>query len=86
MISPEKRPKEAILHNLNFTTAASVLIVLWLPFFAGCTVDNVQHGIYEGLRTRNDLQASPSERAGKPESPDYREYDRLRKEQARSRE
>lgn len=56
------------------------IIVLGLSLLAGCTVDNMRQGIYEGFRTRNDLQYSPPERAGKPESPDYREYERLRKQ------
>ena len=51
---------------------------LLLP--AGCTTDGVQHGLYEGFRVRNDLQSSPSERIGKPDSLDYQEYNRLRKE------
>lgn len=55
--------------------------MLGLLLFEGCSVDNVRQGLYEGVRTRNNLQSSPSERAGKPETPDYREYERLRKEQ-----
>ena len=58
-----------------------VFTMLLLPLFTGCTGENVRHGLYEGLRTRNDLQSPPPERFGKPESPDYSEYERLRKEQ-----
>jgi len=59
-------------------------IMLGLLLFEGCTVDNVRQGLYEGVRTQNNLQSSPSERASKPESPDYQEYQRLRKEQGYS--
>ncbi len=58
-----------------------VLILLGLPFFGGCAAENVRQGLYEGVRTRNNLQSSPAERAARPESPDYPEYERLRKEQ-----
>ena len=58
-----------------------LLTMLLLPLFAGCTGENVRHGLYEGIRTRNDLQSSPSERLGQPESPVYSEYERMRKEQ-----
>jgi len=58
-----------------------LLTVLSMLLFSGCTGDNVRHGLYEGIRTRNDLQNSPPERFGKPESPDYQEYERMRKEQ-----
>jgi hypothetical protein len=57
-----------------------LFIVLCLHLFTGCTTSNVTRGVYEGLRTRNDLQSSPSERLGKPASPDYAEYERARKE------
>lgn len=35
--------------------------------------------MYEGIRVRNDLQSSPSERLGKTETPDYDTYQRMRK-------
>jgi hypothetical protein len=55
-----------------------LLTMLWLQLIAGCTVDSVRHGIYEGIRARNDLQRSPSERMGKQEEPNFSEYERLR--------
>ena len=61
--------------------AMLVLPMLLMLLFSGCTGENVRHGLYEGIRTRNDLQSSPAERLGKPESPDYQEYERMRKEQ-----
>ena len=63
-----------------FRFAMLLLIMLSLLLSSSCTGDNVRHGLYEGIRTRNDLQSSPSERFGKPESPDYPEYERMRKE------
>lgn len=60
-----------------------LLAVLGLLLLAGCSTDNLKHGLYEGFRVRNDLQSSPPERGDKPVSPDYQEYERLRKEQNR---
>lgn len=57
------------------------LFVLWLQLFVGCSVKHVTTGIYEGIRVQNDLQSSPSERLGKPESPDYGQYEQMKKEQ-----
>ena len=56
------------------------LVALGLSLCSGCTTDGVRQGLYEGFRVRNDLQSSPSERIGKPESVNYLEYERLRKE------
>jgi hypothetical protein len=64
-----------------FRFAMLLLTMLWLLLLTCCTADNVRHGLYEGIRTRNDLQTSPNERYGKPDSPDYPEYERMRKEQ-----
>jgi hypothetical protein len=58
-----------------------LLTMLLMLLFSGCTGENVWHGLYEGIRTRNDLQSPPPERFGKPESLDYSEYERMRKEQ-----
>ena len=62
----------------------SLLCILLVPAsLAGFTVDHVQQGFYEGLRVRNDLQSSPHDRFGKPESPNYQQYEQLKKEQLR---
>lgn len=58
-----------------------LLTMLLLLPCSGCTGENVRHGLYEGIRTHNDLQSPPPERLGQPASPDYSEYERLRKEQ-----
>lgn len=49
----------------------------------GCSADHMKRGVYEGVRVRNDLQSSPQERIGRPETPPYPEYERLKKEQGR---
>lgn len=58
-----------------------VLTMLLLPLFTGCTANYLWGGLYGGIKARNDLQSTPSERLGQPESPDYSEYERLRREQ-----
>lgn len=46
---------------------------------AGCSSKGVYQGIYEGVRAKNQMDASPSERLGKPELPmDYQQYDNMR--------
>ena len=57
-----------------------ITILLSLQLLPGCSGSNLPRGIYEGVRVRNDLRSSPSERLGRPDSPDYQEYERLRKE------
>jgi hypothetical protein len=64
---------------LRYSTV--LFIILCLQLLAGCTTSNLSRGLYEGVRVRNDLQSSPAERFGKPESPDYQEYERMRQEQ-----
>ncbi len=61
--------------------ATILFLVLCLQLLAGCTTGKVTRGIYDGIRVRNDLQGSPAERFGKPQEPDYQEYERMRKEQ-----
>ena len=59
--------------------------ILCLLLMTGCSKDNVIHGVYDGFRVRNDLQSSPPERDGRPESPDYTEYERMRKERSKQK-
>lgn len=59
----------------------AAVIVLASSLLTGCTADNLRQGLYEGFRTRNDLQQTPPERAGKQETPDYRAYEQLRRGQ-----
>lgn len=61
--------------------AAVLSIVLCLLLLAGCSGNSLARGIYEGIRVRNELQSSPPERFGRPETPDFQEYERRRKEQ-----
>ena len=60
---------------------ALLLFVLLLQLLVGCSVKHVTTGIYEGFRVQNDLQSSPAERVGRPESPDYGQYEQMKKEQ-----
>jgi len=36
--------------------------------------------MYEGIKVQRDLQASPQERIGNSDTPDYQSYERMRKE------
>ena len=58
-----------------------IFLLLCMQLLAGCSSDKVTRGLYEGIRVRNGLQSSPSERFGKQEVPVYPEYERMRKEQ-----
>ncbi|SNB45250.1 hypothetical protein [Geobacter sp. DSM 9736] len=57
------------------------LVALWLLMLTGCSSERLRQGMYEGFRVRNDLQTTPAEKVGRPESPDYGEYERLRTQQ-----
>ena len=61
---------------VGYTFSGEVIICIFREI-----KNEVKDGLYDGIRTRNDLQNSPPERLGKPESPNYPEYERLRKEQ-----
>ena len=59
----------------------SILIMLLaLALLAGCAADHLRGGLYDAFRVRNDLQSSPAERLGQPDSPNYAEYERQRQE------
>jgi hypothetical protein len=60
-----------------------LIMVTLVAVLAGCTTNQVRGGLYEGFRVRNDLQNSPAERVGKPEAPNFNEYERQRREQTR---
>ena len=57
-----------------------LLSVLCWQLLAGCSTDHLARGLYDGIRVHNDLNSPPSERLGKQEAPDYRDYERMRKE------
>lgn len=57
-----------------------IVAITGFLMMAGCAVDNVRHGLYEGIRTYNNLQSTPSEQVGRPESLTYQDYERMRKE------
>ena len=46
---------------------------------AGCSNYNFSKAVYEGVQTRDQLQTTPAERAGKPEPLNYQQYDSERK-------
>jgi uncharacterized lipoprotein len=60
--------------------ATHILIgLLFTMVLAACSSKNISPGIYEGVRTRSQLQSTPSERLGRPELPaDYQSYDSMR--------
>ena len=49
-------------------------ILLISMFCAGCTSYNPK-AIYDSLQTRDQLQTTPAERAGKPEPLNYQQYE-----------
>ncbi|MBJ6726556.1 hypothetical protein [Geomesophilobacter sediminis] len=73
---------EVIMRNVSrmITLPAALVIISSL---CGCSAEHVKQGIYEGIKTRNELQSSPQERIGKPEQPSYSDYKRQREEQPR---
>lgn len=59
----------------------SVLAVMSLSgvcMTSGCAEYNVSRAVYEGIQTRDQLQATPAERAAKPDM-SYQQYDSERK-------
>jgi hypothetical protein len=68
--------------EVRMIRSAALLLTLALSL-AGCSADHVRQGVYDAIKVQNDLQSAPSERVGKPESPDYQTYERMRKEQNR---
>ena len=54
--------------------------VMGVGLIVGCAADSVKRGMYEGIKVQRDLQASPQERIGNSDTPDYQSYERMRKE------
>lgn len=61
--------------------ARLLLLVTLLTMFlwSGCSNYNFSKAFYEGVQTRDQLQSTPSERAGKPEPMNYQQYESERK-------
>ena len=58
-----------------------IVVVAAFLLMAGCSAQSVYTGLYEGVRVKNQLDATPSERFGKPEPPaDYQQYEIMRRE------
>jgi hypothetical protein len=41
----------------------------------GCANYNFSNAVYDGVQTRDHLQSTPTERAGKPEPMNYQQYE-----------
>lgn len=57
-----------------------LLLLACSQIFAGCSGNAVTRGMFEGIRTHNQLQTTPSEQVGKPAPPEYHEFERFRQE------
>jgi hypothetical protein len=57
---------------------AKTAIVLILFLMAGCSNYSFSKAVYDGVQTRDQLQSTPAERAGKPEI-NYQQYESERK-------
>ena len=61
---------------------ARLLLLVTLPsifFCSGCSNYSFSKAVYEGVQTRDQLQSTPGERAGKPEPMNYQQYESERK-------
>ena len=59
-------------------------LLLTLPLLTiilsnGCANYNFSRALYDGVQTRDQLQSTPAERAGKPEPLNYDQYEKERK-------
>ena len=63
--------------SLKLSAKLSVCLLTVLAV-GGCSNYNFSRAMYEGVQTRDQLQSTPSERAGKPEM-NYHQYDAERK-------
>ena len=55
-----------------------VLLAAMIACLAGCSTKRAYQAIYEGLNAKKELGSAPSERIGKPEPPNYQQYDDMR--------
>ena len=55
-----------------------IMLAAMVTCLAGCSTKGAYQGIYEGLNTNTQLGSAPSERIGKPEPPNYQQYDDMR--------
>jgi hypothetical protein len=62
-------------------TARPVLLfaLLIAALCGGCKNYSFSRAVYEGVQTRDQLQSTPTERAGKPEPLNYQQYESERK-------
>ncbi len=57
----------------------SFAVILMSFLFTGCSNYNFFKAVYQGVQTRDQMQTTPAERAGKPEPMNYEQYDSERK-------
>lgn len=60
-------------------TAKWILAAAFLLAVAACTPAQICENFYEGFRVRNQLQATPQQRAMTTGLPDYAQYEAFRK-------
>lgn len=54
-------------------------VLLTMSLCGGCSNYNFSRAVYEGIQTRDQLQTTPADRAGKPEPMNYEQYESERK-------
>lgn len=54
-------------------------MLLTISLCSGCSNYNFSRAVYEGVQTRDQLQSTPADRAGKPEPMNYEQYESERK-------
>lgn len=57
------------------------LFLLAAAMMSGCSNYNFSRAVYDAVQTREQLQSTPAERAGKPEPLNYQQYDSERSRQ-----
>jgi len=57
---------------------AITMLAAMVACLAGCSTKGAYQGIYEGLNAGKQMETAPSERIGKPEPPNYQQYDDMR--------
>ena len=60
-----------------------MLVIITCMLVAGCAKNGLYQGLYDGVRVRDQLATTPAERVGKPEIPNYQQYENMRKEQTK---
>ena len=56
-----------------------LVTLLSMSLWGGCSNYSFPKAVYEGVQTRDQLQSTPDQRAGKPEPMNYHQYESERK-------